>query len=401
MMKRFGLIALAAMLLVTVGCEQQGPKLAVLEDVRDHDIVFRAEIDYVHMTPGHWSKTTVAVQDVTYIVTDMYKGPMLPLGKPVIVHHILAGGGPAEDDDVPQLDPDLMRPGREVILFAQMQFPGIRDGLYVLGHDPTGVVFLNRPPPPPAAAQALAQRNAAAPEADGPKADTKIGGESDDTPEDAADAATDGAAEDAPADIPDPDEPPVPPPPAAPQRAMILVDIPCPLFSTSQAEGAIAAPMRAALSKMDFVDHIQTVAAKGRTDVYIRVVHDGDVEALRAELDKKIRRMRLPDAAIERNVTIADPTWTVPNVTPSRPIRVRLQRDQLRRLGLDQEAVVAAVRTVSVPREGADEIRLDTVRNQVIMIDGEEIRVGDIATAEISPDPSHIIKTWPPDGEDK
>jgi hypothetical protein len=399
MMKRLGLLAMAAVAVSCVGCWPQGPKLDVLEDVRDHDIVFRAEVDYVHKSPGHWSTTNVAMQDVTYVVTDMYKGPMLQLGKPVIVHHILAGGGPAEDDDFPQLDPKLIKPGREVILFAQMRFPGLKDGLYVLGHDPTGVVFLNRPPPVPAAARALAERNAAQPDgpsADSPKAGAKVDGEPD---EEATGEAIEEGPEGVVEEAPDPDEPPVPAPQPQPQQATILVDIPCPLFNTVQAEDAIAAPLRDALSRMDFVDRIRTVAAKGQTDVYILVTHEGDVETLVAALDKKIRRMRLPDAAVERNVTLAEPGWTPPAITPSRPIRVRLQPAELRGRGLNQEAVVAAVRNVSVPREGEDMIRLDTVRNQVILVDGEEIRLGDIATAEISPNVSHIVRDWPGDQE--
>ena len=188
---------------------------------------------------------------------------------------------------------------------------------------------------------------------------------------------------------------------AAPQQATILVAIPCPLFTTVQAEEAIAAHLRDSLSRLDYVDHIQTVATKGHVDAYLQVHHDGDVDALRAALDKKLRRTRLPDAAQPPVVTVAEPGWAAPEITPTRPVRVRLLVDELRSRGLNQTAVVAAIRTISVPRDGEDEIRLDTVRSQLIMVEGEEIRVGDIATAEISPNVSHIIETWPAGDEEK
>ena len=53
MMRRLGMIVAAAVVSVCLGCQAQGPKLAVLEEVRDHDIVFRIFVcRYVWLQPG-------------------------------------------------------------------------------------------------------------------------------------------------------------------------------------------------------------------------------------------------------------------------------------------------------------------------------------------------------------
>ena len=58
------------------------------------------------------------------------------------VNHVIVGGGPCEDRKVPRLRPDLFVRGREVVLFAQKDFPGLEKGVYVSGDDPLGVLFV-------------------------------------------------------------------------------------------------------------------------------------------------------------------------------------------------------------------------------------------------------------------
>lgn len=117
-----------------------GPDVRTLEAVKGHDVVLRAKVVEVARSPGFWSGTFAAVQEVRYDVLEVYKGPAALAGGQAKVGHVLVGHGPAEDTK-PGLNPALVRPGAEVVLFAKESFPGLEKGLYVCGDDPMGIGF--------------------------------------------------------------------------------------------------------------------------------------------------------------------------------------------------------------------------------------------------------------------
>jgi len=113
----------------------------VLEAVKEHDTAFRARIVEVGRAPGFWSGPIAARQAVRYKVLQVYFGALVAEGAQVEVQHIIVGGGPAEDPREPRLNPLLIKPDREVILFAQDHFPGLTDAVYVCGDEPASMIF--------------------------------------------------------------------------------------------------------------------------------------------------------------------------------------------------------------------------------------------------------------------
>ncbi len=113
---------------------------ALLDGVKDAEIVVRAEILEVQPSVGFWSGYLAGTQRVTYRAIRVYKGQVAE-GEELAVDHILVGGAPAEDGE-PRLRPDLFLPGRQAILFIRTEFPGLGKGLYVVGDDPVGVLFV-------------------------------------------------------------------------------------------------------------------------------------------------------------------------------------------------------------------------------------------------------------------
>ena len=138
-MKPFVLCA-GILILAMGGCSQNDQDMSILEGLKSHDCVLRARVVEVGVSPGYWSGLIVAVQKVKYEIIDVYKGQDLIDGKQVWVSHVLVGGGPVEDD-TPRLCPRLFVPGIEVVLFIRKSFPGLGDGIYVVGDDSIGILF--------------------------------------------------------------------------------------------------------------------------------------------------------------------------------------------------------------------------------------------------------------------
>ncbi len=113
---------------------------ALLDGVKDSEIVVHAEVREVGPSLGFWSGFMPALQRVTYGVVRVYKGEVAE-GEELAVDHILVGSEPAADDE-PRLRPDLFQPGRQVVLFIQTEYPGLQKGLYVVGDKPVGVLFV-------------------------------------------------------------------------------------------------------------------------------------------------------------------------------------------------------------------------------------------------------------------
>ncbi|HDZ20769.1 hypothetical protein LCGC14_0525320 [marine sediment metagenome] len=142
-MRRIAAICVVGAVLLCVGCGRSvAPGLTVLEGMRDHDLVFRGRVLEVGESPGYWSGILAARQEVIYKIIDIYKG-QLPLDTDQVrVAHILVGSGPTEDRNVPQLDPGVIGPGREAVIFAATDFANEK-GIFVFGDDPIGVLFID------------------------------------------------------------------------------------------------------------------------------------------------------------------------------------------------------------------------------------------------------------------
>ena len=142
-MKRIATICVVGAVLLCMGCGRDvAPGLTVLEGMRDHDLVFRGRVLEVGESPGFWSGLFAARQEVVYKTIDIYKGRLPPDTDQARVAHVLVGGGPTEDRNVPRLDPRVIAPGREVVIFAATEFAKEK-GVFVSGDDPIGVLFID------------------------------------------------------------------------------------------------------------------------------------------------------------------------------------------------------------------------------------------------------------------
>jgi len=120
----------------------QCPNMSILAGVKSHECIIRATVIEVGKPPGFWSGVFTAYQDVRYEVKEIFKGEgVLGSRNTILVHHALVGNGAVEDTS-PRLRPDLITPGREVVLFLYDESSDT-EGMYLCayGDDPLGVLF--------------------------------------------------------------------------------------------------------------------------------------------------------------------------------------------------------------------------------------------------------------------
>ena len=116
--------------------------MSILAGFKSHECVVRATVIEVGKPPGFWSGVFEAYQDVRYEVKEIFKGEgVLGNRNTILVHHVLVGNG-AVEDTIPRLRPDLITPGREVVLFLYDESSDT-EGMYLCayGDDPLGVLF--------------------------------------------------------------------------------------------------------------------------------------------------------------------------------------------------------------------------------------------------------------------
>jgi hypothetical protein len=150
-MNRLLYVALLLAAASSTGCQTDaqtaclpGPTvLAVVSAVKAHDAVARCEVLEVGKSPGFWSGAYPAPQIVRYRVLEVYAGRLDALpSQGVDVTHVVVGKGRIEDTE-PRLNPKMVRPGRQMILFLRRDPQGFGKGWFVFGDDPFGAVPLD------------------------------------------------------------------------------------------------------------------------------------------------------------------------------------------------------------------------------------------------------------------
>jgi len=87
----------------------------VARETKASEFVVIASVKKVLSPPGYWSGLLAAMQLVEYSVVESLKGKLDQ--SPIVVSHCVVANSLTTDAKVPQLSPDLFKPGRTVIVF--------------------------------------------------------------------------------------------------------------------------------------------------------------------------------------------------------------------------------------------------------------------------------------------
>jgi len=115
--------------------------LELLNCVRTHEVVIRAKVVEVGVSPGWWSGAFISVQRVRYVAVEVIKGDATMNSRQITVNHVLVGNGPWEDRE-PGLRQDLLKPDVEVVLFGSASFLEKGEGIFVVGDDRFGIMLV-------------------------------------------------------------------------------------------------------------------------------------------------------------------------------------------------------------------------------------------------------------------
>jgi len=144
---------------------------------------------------------------------------------------------------------------------------------------------------------------------------------------------------------------------------------------------------------------VTSISSKGRLEAYVVSRTSGGHDTLTSRIREALQATELPSGAADLRVDRLDDHATVPSVKPV-PITclvVTPMKERLARFGIPERDVVAKVREYAASRGNHGE-RVDSLRQLNIRSpEGLLVPLPEIAELRVEQQPSHIVRTWPPD----